>query len=69
VSDRREFKGTQKRNHSSALKPWARTDNIIMETKEQMFFILLALALCLPIVMRDDFVRNRTARYSDGWSS
>jgi hypothetical protein len=43
--------------------PWPWAHNIIMETKEHLFFIPLVLALYLPIVMRDDFVRNLTARY------
>jgi len=43
--------------------PWPWAHNVIMETKEHLFFIPLVLTLYLPIVMRDDFVRNLTARY------
>lgn len=43
--------------------PWPWAHNVIMETKEHLFFIPLVLALYLPIVMRDDFVRSLTARY------
>jgi len=43
--------------------PWPWAHNVIMETKEHLFFIPLILALYLPIVMRDDFVRSLTARY------
>lgn len=42
--------------------PWPWAHNVIMETKEHLFFIPLILALYLPIVMRDDFVRSVTAR-------
>ena len=38
--------------------PWPWAHNVIMETKEHLFFIPLVLALYLPIVMRDDWVRS-----------
>jgi hypothetical protein len=43
--------------------PWPWAHNIVMETKEHLFFIPLVLALYLTIVMRDDFVRNLASRY------
>jgi hypothetical protein len=43
--------------------PWPWAHNVIMETKEHLFFIPLVLALYLPIVMRDDWVRSLASRY------
>jgi hypothetical protein len=43
--------------------PWPWAHNVIMETKEHLFFIPLVLALYLPIVMRDNWVRSLGSRY------
>jgi hypothetical protein len=42
--------------------PWPWAHDIIMETKEHLFFIPLILALLLPLVARLDLVRNVKAR-------
>jgi len=40
--------------------PWAH--NLIMETKEHLFFMTLVLALLLPIVARGNLANNKSAR-------
>jgi hypothetical protein len=41
--------------------PWAH--NIVMETKEHLFFITLVLALYLPMVTRGNLVRSRPTQF------
>src|SRR5438552_7024988 len=43
--------------------PWPWAHNIVMETKEHLFFIPLVLALYLPFVVRGDLVRSRPTRF------
>ena len=43
--------------------PWPWAHNIVMETKEHLFFIPLVLALYLPFVTRGDLVRSKPTRF------
>lgn len=43
--------------------PWPWAHNVVMETKEHLFFIPLVLALYLPLVTRDDLVRSKPTRF------
>ena len=42
--------------------PWPWAHNVVMETKEHLFFIPLVLALYLPFVTRGDMVRSKPTR-------
>ena len=42
--------------------PWPWADNVVMATKERLFFIPLILALYLPIAAAANLARNRGAR-------
>ena len=42
--------------------PWPWAHNLVMETKEHLFFIPLVLALYLPLVTRGDLVRSMPTR-------
>lgn len=43
--------------------PWSFAHNLVMETKEHLFFVTLILSLLLPIVVRgNDIATNRGAR-------
>ena len=42
--------------------PWPWAHDLVMETKEHLFFIALILALYLPIVARANLVTNKAAR-------
>lgn len=43
--------------------PWPWAHNIVMETKEHLFFIPLVLALYLPFVTRGNLARSKPTRF------
>jgi hypothetical protein len=43
--------------------PWPWAHNVVMETKEHLFFIPLVLALYLPFVTRGNLVRSKPTRF------
>ena len=50
--------------------PWAFAHNIVMETKEHLFFVVLVLALFLPIVaLGNNLAANKHARIVTLWTS
>ena len=50
--------------------PWAFAHNLVMETKEHLFFVTLILAIYLPIAMwSEDLFTNKSARMVILWTS